>query len=49
MTDKRLLAIELDAEWLQLIREAKKLGLNIEEVRKFIHNNCFIQKMANDC
>jgi DNA-binding transcriptional MerR regulator len=27
---------ELDQEWLDLINEAKKLGLSIEEIRDFL-------------
>ena len=27
---------ELDAEWIQLISEAKNLGMNLQEVREFI-------------
>lgn len=37
--NQKLWAVELDIEWLQLIKEAKNLGLNIEEIRKFICNN----------
>jgi antagonist of SinR len=29
----------IDVEWLQLIMEAKNLGLEKEEIRKFLHNN----------
>ncbi|MFP7473352.1 anti-repressor SinI family protein [Niallia taxi] len=29
--------IKLDQEWLQLIMEAKDLGLSIEEVNDFLH------------
>lgn len=30
---------EIDLEWLQLIMEAKNLGLQKEEIREFLHNN----------
>ncbi|MFC7372386.1 anti-repressor SinI family protein [Fictibacillus iocasae] len=33
-----LLADQLDGEWVELVMEAKELGLNIEEVRQFIQN-----------
>jgi DNA-binding transcriptional MerR regulator len=29
----------LDSEWLQLIMEAKKIGLSLREVREFIEKN----------
>ncbi|GLB59932.1 anti-repressor SinI family protein [Cytobacillus sp. NCCP-133] len=29
----------IDMEWLQLIMKAKNLGLEKEEIRKFLHNN----------
>ncbi|WP_141561147.1 MULTISPECIES: anti-repressor SinI family protein [unclassified Bacillus (in: firmicutes)] len=29
---------ELDSEWLDLINEAKNLGLSIDEIRDFISN-----------
>lgn len=28
----------LDSEWMRLILEAKKLGIELEEIRKFLHN-----------
>ena len=30
---------DMDAEWLELIIEAKKIGITIEEVRKFLKQN----------
>ncbi|MFT9597178.1 anti-repressor SinI family protein [Mesobacillus sp.] len=30
---------KLDQEWLQLIQQAKQLGLTIEEIQKFIQIN----------
>ncbi|MCQ6281128.1 anti-repressor SinI family protein [Bacillus sp. EB600] len=29
----------MDAEWLELILEAKKIGITIEEVREFLDQN----------
>lgn len=29
----------IDEEWLTLISEAKKLGLSIEEIQSFLHQN----------
>ncbi|MGN0973838.1 MAG: anti-repressor SinI family protein [Bacilli bacterium] len=31
-----------EKEWLLLMKEAKKIGLHIDEVRKFITNNSHI-------
>lgn len=28
--------IELDPEWVELIKEAKRYGINIDEIRKFL-------------
>ncbi|MFT8319861.1 MAG: DNA-binding anti-repressor SinI [Bacillus sp. (in: firmicutes)] len=45
MNDK-LLTEELDTDWLKLIMEAKKIGLDKHDVLNFIRNNlndCFIQ------
>jgi DNA-binding transcriptional MerR regulator len=30
---------DMDAEWLELIMEAKKIGITIEEVREFLDQN----------
>ncbi|MCE4050058.1 anti-repressor SinI family protein [Niallia sp. SS-2023] len=30
---------ELDTEWIQLMKEAKSIGLDIQDVRNFIHND----------
>ncbi|MCM3217368.1 anti-repressor SinI family protein [Niallia taxi] len=30
---------ELDTEWIQLMKEAKKIGLDIKDVRNFINND----------
>jgi len=30
---------ELDTEWIQLIMEALEMGINKEEIRKFIKNS----------
>ncbi|MGP7818284.1 anti-repressor SinI family protein [Niallia sp. 01092] len=51
MIDEKLLKEELDTDWIQLIMEAKKLGMDIQEVRNFIRNNlndCLILKTANE-
>jgi DNA-binding transcriptional MerR regulator len=29
---------DMDAEWLELILEAKKIGISIEEVREYLYN-----------
>lgn len=31
--------IVIDEEWLELIREAKVIGLSIEEIRDFLNQN----------
>jgi len=49
MKKKKILAAELDAEWLQLIEEAKKIGLNIEEIRDFISNNQNNLTVGDNC
>jgi DNA-binding transcriptional MerR regulator len=28
--------LDLDSEWLELIRQAKKMGLSVEEIRYFL-------------
>lgn len=30
---------ELDQEWIELIKEAKNLGLSLEEIRDFLYHN----------
>lgn len=40
MHTKRIVAeSELDREWLDLIMQAKELGLHLEEVRHFLKQN----------
>ncbi|XIH35355.1 hypothetical protein C1N70_05330 [Cytobacillus firmus] len=39
MTEQSVKVDEIDLEWLQLIMEAKNLGLQKEEIREFLHNN----------
>ena len=39
MAEKNIKVEEIDLEWLQLIMEAKNLGLQKEEIREFLHNN----------
>lgn len=29
---------QLDQQWLTLILEAKKIGLSVEKIRKFLHS-----------
>jgi hypothetical protein len=31
---------ELDKEWLDLMIEARKLGISIEEIKEFLNKNC---------
>ncbi len=31
-------SIDYDIEWIKLIEEAKKLGIEVEEIRKFLHD-----------
>lgn len=30
--------IKYDIEWIQLMKEAKNLGIDIEEIRAFLHD-----------
>ncbi|MGN7177767.1 hypothetical protein BK139_14745 [Paenibacillus sp. FSL R5-0490] len=39
LTEQNIKVEEIDLEWLQLIMEARNLGLQKEEVREFLHNN----------
>ncbi|URM32341.1 anti-repressor SinI family protein [Cytobacillus firmus] len=39
LTEQNVKIDGIDLEWLQLIMEAKNLGLQKEEVREFLHNN----------
>lgn len=39
LTEQNVKVEEIDLEWLQLIMEAKNLGLQKEEIREFLHNN----------
>ncbi|WP_113883118.1 MULTISPECIES: anti-repressor SinI family protein [Cytobacillus] len=39
MTEQNVKVEGIDLEWLQLIMEAKNLGLQREEIREFLHNN----------
>ncbi|MCS0824396.1 anti-repressor SinI family protein [Cytobacillus firmus] len=39
MTEQNVKIEEIDLEWMQLIMEAKNLGLQKEEIREFLHNN----------
>ncbi|WML51623.1 anti-repressor SinI family protein [Neobacillus sp. PS3-12] len=31
---------ELDKEWLDLMIEARKLGISIDEIKEFLNKNC---------
>ncbi|WP_445489876.1 anti-repressor SinI family protein [Niallia sp. 03133] len=37
--EEKLLKDELDTDWVQLMLEAKKIGLDIQDVRNFIRSN----------
>ncbi len=37
--NKPIYSEELDNEWLQLIMEAKDIGIQLDEIRKFFLNN----------
>ncbi|WP_375545208.1 MULTISPECIES: anti-repressor SinI family protein [Niallia] len=39
MIEEKLVVEELDTEWIQLMKEAKKIGLDIKDVRNFINND----------
>ncbi|MFP3720064.1 anti-repressor SinI family protein, partial [Niallia circulans] len=36
MINSQLFTEELDSEWIQLINEAKNIGMNLQEVREFL-------------
>ncbi|WP_400245520.1 anti-repressor SinI family protein [Niallia sp. JL1B1071] len=38
MINSQLFTEELDSEWIQLINEAKNIGMNLQEVREFLRN-----------
>jgi DNA-binding transcriptional MerR regulator len=35
-TRKEAMNLTLDLEWVDLIREAKEMGLSVEEIKKFL-------------
>jgi len=37
--EEKIVVEELDTEWIQLMKEAKKIGLDIKDVRNFINND----------
>lgn len=39
LTEQNVKIDGIDLEWMQLIMEAKNLGLQKEEIREFLHNN----------
>jgi len=36
--NSQLFTEELDSEWIQLINEAKDIGMNLQEVREFLRS-----------
>ncbi|MCM3361145.1 anti-repressor SinI family protein [Niallia sp. Sow4_A1] len=38
MINSQLFTEELDSEWIQLINEAKNIGMNLQEVRAFLRS-----------
>ena len=38
MLEANTIVKEIDAEWLELIIEAKKMGMTIEEIREFLYH-----------
>ncbi|WP_084288231.1 anti-repressor SinI family protein [Paucisalibacillus globulus] len=34
-----LIQSELDEEWIELILEAKRVGINLDEIREFLETN----------
>ncbi|EOR24357.1 MULTISPECIES: anti-repressor SinI family protein [Niallia] len=38
MINSQLFTEELDSEWIQLINEAKDIGMNLQEVREFLRS-----------
>ncbi|MEH6853937.1 anti-repressor SinI family protein [Priestia megaterium] len=40
MQDKGNLVVEeLDQEWVKLIREAKELGISVQDIKEFLQEN----------
>lgn len=35
---------EIDLDWLKLIKEAKEIGISIEEIREFLHRQTIKNK-----
>lgn len=44
--NKRVQVVKLDLEWIELIKQARELGLTVEEVRVFINKTSNMQKMT---
>lgn len=46
MINSQLFIEELDSEWVQLINEAKNIGMNLQEIREFLRSekNYLIQE-----
>lgn len=38
MINSQLFIEELDSEWIQLINEAKNIGMNLQEIREFLRS-----------
>ncbi|HEO8419588.1 anti-repressor SinI family protein [Niallia sp. FSL W8-0635] len=38
MINSQLFIEELDSEWVQLINEAKNIGMNLQEIREFLRS-----------
>lgn len=38
MINSQLFTEELDSEWVQLINEAKNIGMNLQEIREFLQS-----------
>lgn len=38
MLEAKTIDKEIDSEWLELIIEAKKMGMTIEEIREFLYH-----------
>jgi DNA-binding transcriptional MerR regulator len=36
--NSQLFIEELDSEWIQLINEAKNIGMNLQDIREFLRN-----------
>ncbi|WP_409302808.1 anti-repressor SinI family protein [Peribacillus sp. SCS-155] len=39
MTARLAMEAEFDQEWIELVKQAKEIGLMLDEVREFIYSN----------